>query len=96
MIEDEGQKLIFVFDYLTERSFFMELKEMITGKSLKEPVCTMKVGKAPAQKVDLDDFESKLDLKAASMSEDMGIDFVGDSEFDEDEIAEGFDDLQFD
>jgi hypothetical protein len=96
MIEDEGQKLIFVFDYLTERSFFMELKEMITGKSLKEPVCTMKVGNAPAQKVDLDDFESKLDLKAASMSEDMGIDFVGDSEFDEDEIAEGFDDLQFD
>ena len=26
LIEDEGQKLVFEFDYLTQRSFFLELK----------------------------------------------------------------------
>ena len=34
LVEDEGQKLVFVFDYLTERSFFMELKEIIPGRSM--------------------------------------------------------------
>ncbi|MDE6855348.1 MAG: hypothetical protein K2J34_02645, partial [Muribaculaceae bacterium] len=38
LVEDEGQKLVFVFDYLTERSFFMELKEIIPGRSLEYPV----------------------------------------------------------
>ena len=32
LIEEEGQKIEFVFDGLTERSFFMELKEILTGK----------------------------------------------------------------
>lgn len=50
LVEDEGQKLVFVFDYLTERSFFMELKEMIPGRSLSEPVCTMKKGKLPSKR----------------------------------------------
>ncbi len=33
LIEEEGQKIEFVFDGLTERSFFMELKEILTGKN---------------------------------------------------------------
>ncbi len=27
LIEDEGQRMIFVFDYLTDRCFFVELKK---------------------------------------------------------------------
>lgn len=46
-IEDEGQRLIFVFDYLTDRSFFMELKRTTPGSSLKDPVCTMSMGNPP-------------------------------------------------
>ena len=38
-IEDEGQKLIYVFDYMTDRCFFMEMKEMQPGKSLFDPLC---------------------------------------------------------
>ena len=34
-IDDEGQRLIFTFDYLTDRSFYLEMKELITGKNLK-------------------------------------------------------------
>ena len=37
MIEDEGQKLLFVFDYLTERAFFMEMAEYVPGRNLKTP-----------------------------------------------------------
>ena len=33
LIEDEGQRLVFVFDYMTDRMFFMELKEIETGKT---------------------------------------------------------------
>lgn len=94
LVEDEGQKLTFVFDYLTERSFFMELKEIIPGKTLKEPVCTFKKGKAPSQSVDMEEFDKKIEQStAASMADDLDLDFYGDTQFNEDEIGEGFDDL---
>lgn len=94
LVEDEGQRLIFVFDYITERSFFMELKEIITGKTLKDPLCIRKEGKAPKQHVDLDEFDAEIDKKAAAMlPEDLDVDFYGDSEFNEDELPEGFDDF---
>lgn len=93
MIEDDGQKLIFVFDYLTERSFFMEMKEAIPGRNLKEPICTVKQGKAPEQFVDIEEIEKKIDSQLEK-DLDLGIDeFYGDSQFNEDEINEGFDDL---
>ena len=44
LIEEDGQKLVFVFDYLTERSFFMEMKESIPGRTLADPICTVKRG----------------------------------------------------
>ena len=43
LIEDEGQRLVFVFDYMTDRMFFMELKEIEPGKDLETPVCTKNV-----------------------------------------------------
>ena len=38
-----------MFDYMTERAFFMELSEIITGQNLKEAVCSLAVGKPPVQ-----------------------------------------------
>lgn len=93
MIEDEGQKLIFVFDYMTERAFFMEMKETIPGKNLSEPVCTIKQGKAPAQVVDMDEFEKKIDNKIAKELE-IGDEFYGDSQFNEEDI-EGYENMEF-
>ena len=40
LLEDEKQKLIYVFDPLTERVFFIELAEIITGKDLQHAVCS--------------------------------------------------------
>ena len=42
LIEDEGQKLKFVFDYMTDRYFYMRLKETMPGKSLVDPLCQRK------------------------------------------------------
>lgn len=97
-IEDEGQRMIFVFDYMTERSFFIELKKTIPGKTLHDPVCAVAMGNPPAQFIDLDDFEAKIDAKAAlSASADIDEDFYGTDEFNEDEFdAQGFDEMTFD
>ena len=89
LLEDEHQKMLFVFDYMTERAFFMELREIIPGQDLKEAVCTKSVGNAPAQLISFDEFESK-----NSGSSDLGEDFYGDSEYDIDELdREGFEGL---
>lgn len=96
-IEDEGQKLLYVFDYMTDRAFYIEMREIITGKTLKDPVCTLSLGHAPAQTVDLDEFETKMDAKAAAAIEDMDEEFYGSDEFNPDEFdAEGFDEMTFD
>ena len=94
LLEDEHQKLLFVFDYMTERAFFMELREIIPGKDLKDALCTKSEGNPPAQVVSLDEFESK------NTSTDIDEDFYGDSDFDIDEWDkdgfEGLNDLSMD
>ena len=88
LLEDEHQKLLFVFDYMTERAFFMELREIIPGKDLKDALCTKSEGNPPAQVVSLDEFESK------NTSTDIDEDFYGDSDFDIDELdKDGFESL---
>ncbi|MDE6627903.1 MAG: hypothetical protein K2K36_00890 [Muribaculaceae bacterium] len=101
LIDDEGQKLMFTFDYMTDRSLFMEMKEMEPGKQLMDPICTLAVGKAPAQIMDMAEFEAKTDAKAkaaaAAAAEDMDEDFYGSDSFNDDEFdVAGFDEMTFD
>jgi len=86
LIEDEKQKLLYVFDYLTERCFFIELTEIITGKDIKSPTCTRKEGDPPKQTMDFEE------MATTSSSLDLDENFYGDQEFDfEDFDADGFD-----
>ncbi len=97
-IEDEGQRLMFTFDYMTDRSFYIEMKEMITGKTLKDPLCTLARGNAPAQNVDIDEFDAANDAKAAAAiaaAEDMDEEFYGSDGYNEDEFKD-FDEMTFD
>lgn len=99
-IDDEGQRLMFTYDYLTDRSFFIEMKELETGKKLMDPVCSLSIGKAPAQNVDFEEFEAKTVAKnkaAAAAAEDMGEDFYGSDAYNDDEFdVAGFDEMSFD
>lgn len=94
LIEEDGQKLIFVFDYMTERSFFMEMKESFPGRTLSDPICVLKRGKAPKQNIDLDEFESKIDQNALAQlppEEDLDLDIYDENQYNEEDIADGFD-----
>jgi len=86
-LEDEKQKMLYVFDPLTERVFFIELTEISYGKDLEEAVCTRKEGIAPKQTVDFDEM-----FAASGTNLDLGENFYGDEEFDmEDFDPDGFD-----
>ncbi|MDR2680772.1 MAG: hypothetical protein LBC47_08205 [Tannerella sp.] len=80
LLEEEHQKLLYVFDPLTERVFFIELREIITGKDLKKPVCSKSVGEPPKQFIDFD-------IVSNDISTDLGENFYGDDEFDEEDLA---------
>lgn len=87
LVEDEKQRLIYVFDPLTERVFFIELSEIEYGKDLDKAVCTRKEGQAPEQTVDFDQM-----LAASGTNLDLGENFYGDEDFDmEDFDPDGFD-----
>ncbi|MBR6283208.1 MAG: hypothetical protein IKR25_02795 [Muribaculaceae bacterium] len=87
LIEDEGQRLKFVFDYMTERNFYMKLKETVPGQTLHDPVCQRKEGKAPEQAIDPDAFEPPIPkIPDASNIEELDPEFYGDEEFNEDEL----------
>lgn len=96
-IDDEGQKLLFVFDYLTDRAMFMEMKEMTPGKTLKDPVCTLSLGQAPPQTMDIDDFDAQVSDKASKslLADDLDEDFLGSDNYDPDELGEGYDEMEF-
>ena len=80
LLEDEHQKLLFVFDYMTERAFFMELREIIPGKDLDKAVCSKSIGEAPVQIMSFDEMDAK------TGNTEIGEDFYGDSEYDIDEL----------
>jgi hypothetical protein len=85
-LEDEKQKMMFVFDYLTERALYIELSEIVVGETLKAPICTISEGNAPQQTIDFED------VIVTTSSLDMGETFFGDESFDMDELdREGFD-----
>ena len=76
LVEDEKQKLLYVFDYMTERCFFIELSEIITGKNMTGAKCTKKAGEAPKQTIDFEE------MAAAGGSLDLDESFYGDQDFD--------------
>ena len=80
LLTDEQQRLLYVFDYMTERSFFMELSEIITGKTLEQPICSLSIGEPPVQTLSFDEMDKRTEYF------DIGEDFYGDSDFNDDEL----------
>jgi len=49
LITSKNQKLIYTFDFLNDRSFFIELTEIIMKNNLNEALVTLKHGETPVQ-----------------------------------------------
>jgi len=78
-ITEERQKLLYVFDQLSERLFFIELREIITGKDLSAPICSLSTGNAPRQFLDYSAIEK-------DFISDLGENFYGEDEYDDEEL----------
>ena len=90
LLEDEKQRLIFVFDNMTERSFFMELREIVPGKNLDKAICSKSKGNPPTQLMDFDELEKT----SNNTDTGLGENFYGDESFDPAELdEEGYNDL---
>ena len=72
---------------------FMEMTELIAGKTLKDPVCSLSLGQAPPQTIDLDEFDKQMDAKAKQIKEpspeDLDEEFYGSDGFSPDEFEAG-------
>jgi len=90
LLSDEKQKLLYVFDMVSDRAFFIELSEIIPGKSISKPKCITTKGNPPAQSLDE---EAIFNAPKINLDEN----FYGDEDFDIDELdEEGFGDMNFD
>ena len=81
--------MVYVFDPLDNRMFFIELTEISFGKTQEQPVCSRSHGEAPQQSMDLEEFLNKETTKP---SEDLnGSESFDTEEFDPEgfEISEG-------
>lgn len=86
LLEEEKQHLLYIFDPLADRAFFIELTEIITGKHLDEAVCTKRIGDAPQHVLDFDQL-----MATQVAATDLDDTFGDDDDFDIDEIdPDGF------
>lgn len=90
IIEDEGDRLTYMFDSDNDRQFFMELKEIVFGENVTGAVCQKSSGKAPQQHLVIEE-PVVVSTVRQPVSEDLDIEFYGDKSYNDEEIAEGFD-----
>ena len=87
-LEDEGQRLAYVFDPDNKRFFLMELTENVFGRHEKEAVVNRRHGQPPLQNMSQEE-EEQTDADATSVqSEDDALEeeFYGDDGFEDEEL----------
>lgn len=97
LIEDEEQHLEFVFDPFSNRSFYLDVKEIIPGEHLDKAEVIRSVGDAP-QQIEMDNDPLSLiggtkKKSAAASSDDFDSDdaIFGGASFNDDELdLDGF------
>lgn len=87
LIEDEEQHLEFVFDPFEERSFFIDVKEIISGETLKHYAIIRAKGEAPQQ---IKDMDMDLDLsESATKSKKRKAAPAEEEDFENEALYEG-------
>lgn len=103
IIEDPHQRFIYIYDFLTPWTFYIELVKIIEAdKNCKYPFCSRVSGELPTKKAniifknalpeidELEEFEE--DIPDTNTDEESGFEELGDNES---ELGEGFDELKF-
>ena len=85
LVEEEKQHLMYVFDPLGDRVFFMELSKIEFGKDIDAARCTKSIGDAPVQVLDFDELMSKNPV-ATSGGEDYEDDFYGSDGYNDEDL----------
>lgn len=89
VIEEEHQRMMFIFDTFEQRALYMELKEIIPGTNLKEAAVSRSIDEAPQQLLMQEPAKQK---KVQQADTDSGEDFYGSDGFNEDDLDnEGLD-----
>jgi len=90
LLVDENQKLLYVFDMMSDRVFFLELTDIIPRRDIDKAVCVSAEGDAPIQIM-------AEDALVAAPKAAFDENFYGDEEFELDELdEEGFGEMNFD
>lgn len=90
-ITEEKQKLMYYFDMMADRAFFIIMQELIPRQNSDKAECTRSEGQPPVQVGDIND------VVIGAVPGDIDEQFYGDETFDADELdSEGFGDLNFD
>lgn len=89
LVEEEKQKLMYVFDPLGDRVFYIELSKIEFGKDIDEPICVRSIGDAPAQTLDVEELLGKNNNTAG---DEFNEEFYGSDEYDDEDLdPDGFD-----
>lgn len=91
-VEDEHQRLLFVYDLMGDRSFFMELRKIEFGSSIDKPTTKLK-GTPPKQILSVEELDKKFsETPVLDLDDEFGM----DTGYNADELdEEGFSDLDF-
>lgn len=92
-LDEEKQHLLYTFDPLADRVFFIELSEIQTGKTLSAPVVSRQQGEAPQQLLNFDELFARNPIQTATngIILDDDDDMYGDGIDEEDIDLEGLD-----
>lgn len=94
LMEEQGQRLIYIFDPMFERYFFGKLQE-ITAGTMEGVKCVEVRGTAPEQ-LRTNDPADGIVSKNGKADWETGEDFYGDTQYEADELdMEGFQDVSF-
>ena len=93
LLEESGQRMIYVFDPMNERYFFGRVTDILPGMC-NGVVCVESQGDAPAQLLQDDVLDPS---KTKANDWEIDDDFYGDSQYDDGDLDfEGYQDLSFD
>ncbi len=92
-VEDEHQRLLFVYDMMGDRALFMELRKIEFGATVDKPVTKLK-GTPPRQILSVEELDKKYPEAMPGM--DIDNDYGMETGYNDDELdIEGFSGLDF-